>query len=245
MSLRIEKLRLTLNQIPLVEDINIEVPEASFFSVIGPNGAGKSLLAKSILGLIEPSAGSIFLDEASPNKIPHTWIGYLPQVKSFDRRFPALTQELVWNGLKGGWPFRISKSELEKIEQALSRVKATHLLDRSLRELSGGELQRVYLARAFIQNRKILILDEPTTGIDSFGEQDLYELLEDFKRETGTTIMMVTHDIDVARHHSSHVLVMNRKQLSFGPPQLSLEQSIIERAFGHSHHHHSETCGHV
>jgi len=148
---------------------------------------------------------------------------------------------LVASGIHGTWPWRLSTSVKTGVKEALSKVGAEHLFGKNIDTLSGGELQRVYLARAFIRPRKILILDEPSSGIDTFGEADLYILLENFRKETGCLIMMITHDLKVAEHHSTHVLVLNRRQLAFGAPQSALSNDVIERAFGHSQHdHHSD-----
>ncbi len=170
-------------------------------------------------------------------------IGYVPQSKTFDRRFPALTEELVASGIHSTWPWRLSLSVKARVQEALAKVGAQHLLGKNIETLSGGELQRVYLARAFIRPRKILILDEPSTGIDTFGEADLYILLENFRKETGCLVMMITHDLKVAEHHSTHVLVLNRRQLAFGSPQVALSHEVIERAFGHSQHEHHHDHG--
>jgi zinc transport system ATP-binding protein len=214
------------------------VPEGSFFCVTGPNGAGKTLFTRILLGDLLASEGQIQMWGQAPKKIPTEWIGFVPQVKSFDRRFPALAGEFVASGVDGRWPWRISRNLRNQVLEELEKINASHLYQRSLATLSGGELQRLYLARSFMHPRKLLILDEPSTGIDSFGEADLYALLDEYRRNTKCTIMMITHDLDVARHHATDVLVLNRKQLAFGPPSQALSAAVIERAFGHSQHHH-------
>lgn len=221
-----------------LEGISFSVPSNSFFSVIGPNGAGKTVLMKSLLGIIHPIGGDLQIFGSKPSEIPASWIGYVPQIKTLDRTFPALAIELVVSGLIARWPAWIRKEYRDQAMQSLERVHAQHLANRSVATLSGGELQRVYLARSMIISRKIMILDEPATGIDFFGESDLYVLLEEYQKDTGATIIMVTHDTEVAKHHSSHVLVLNRKQIAYGPPDKAMNSASINRAFGHSEHEH-------
>lgn len=236
--LKVEKASLSLLGNTIFEEIDFEIPEASFFSIIGPNGAGKSFLIKVLLGLYRLESGSALVLEKPARKSNHKQIGYVPQYKTFNRNFPARVDEFVASGLSSGWPFRLNKNTKDKVKLALDRIKSSKLYMKSMSELSGGELQRVYLARAFVRPRKLLILDEPSTGIDMMGEADLYELLEDYREENSSSIVMVTHDVEVARHHSSHVLLMNKKQISFGNPESSLQTEYLNRAFGHSQHKH-------
>jgi zinc transport system ATP-binding protein len=240
-----QSVSLNLKSVSVLEGIDFEVPEASFFCVTGPNGAGKTLFTRLLLGDLRCSQGQIKLWELPPQDIPSDWIGFVPQVKGFDRRFPALAEEFVATGIYGFWPWRMKPSDRKLILQQMEQLHAGHLWNRSLSTLSGGELQRLYLARAFMRPRKLLILDEPTTGIDSFGEADLYALLENYRQRTHCCILMITHDLDVARHHATHVMVINRKQLAFGSARDALSPKILERAFGHSqHHHHHEEHPH-
>jgi len=222
----------------IFEDINLEVPESAFLCIIGPNGAGKSFLIKSLLGLHRLKSGSAIVLNQPARRTNHQDIGYVPQYKTFNRNFPAQVYEFIASGLESQWPFCISESTKRKVKEALARIRSEALFNKSMSQLSGGELQRVYLARAFVRPRKILILDEPSTGIDMMGEADLYKLLEDYRQQYSCCIVMVTHDVEVARHHSSHVLLMNKKQIWFGHPKESLKTDHLNRAFGHSQHHH-------
>lgn len=229
---------LRLGSAKVLEGIDFEVPEQSFFTIIGPNGAGKSVLLSVLLGKIKAPKSEVFLSSSDPNDI-----GYVPQFKTFDRSFPARVVDFVVSGTHRSWPLRIKPSEREQALKALSQVQAESLVDRNLKELSGGELQRCYLARALIRPRKLLILDEPATGIDALGEMDLYELLETYRSKEQLSILMVTHDLEVARHHSTEVLLLNRRQIAFGKPSSTLKPEFIDRAFGHQHshseHHHA------
>jgi len=162
----------------------------------------------------------------------------VPQFKTLDRSFPALSIELVASGLRRRWPFRLAAREREAARAALRRVRGEDLAYRRLSRLSGGELQRVYLARAFVRGPRMLLLDEPATGMDVLGEADMYRVLEQYQRDHRATVLMITHDWEAARHHATHVLILNRRVIGFGPPERALSDECLRRAFGHVGHPH-------
>lgn len=225
--------------IAALSDINISIPEGKFVSIVGPNGAGKTTLLKILLGLIKSYTGTITVFGKNPDEVDPTLIGYVPQFKTMDRKFPAIAIELVASGLIKKWPWRIRGKAKNLAYEALSLVKSEHLAERSLSTLSGGELQRVCLARSFVRNPKLIVLDEPATGIDAIGESDLYNLLENYQSKTGATVLMITHDWHVAHHHSDLVLLLNRNQISFANPKEALSENNLRIAYGHIGHVHS------
>jgi zinc transport system ATP-binding protein len=162
----------------------------------------------------------------------------VPQVKTLDRSFPALPIELVSTGLNAKWPGKIKESDKLPVMETLEKVGAGNLAKRPLNKLSGGELQRVYLARALIRNPKILILDEPATGIDWIGENDIHKIIDDYKTEFNATIIMVTHDWESAYHHADHVLMLNRQILCFDSPDKAFTEQCLRQTFGHVGHRH-------
>ena len=218
--------------------INFKLYAGDFLAVVGPNGSGKTTLIKALLGLVEPDAGEVRVFGVSPRRAAPDRIGYVPQIKTLDRSFPALTIELVVTGLSRRWPAWISSRDRSLAMDALERVGASAFARRPLGELSGGELQRVYLARTLVRRPELILLDEPATGIDTGGTSDLYEMLEQYQNETQATIVMVTHDLAAAVHHASHVLLVDEQQLSFGPPRQALSEKQLRRAFGHVGHPH-------
>lgn len=234
----VKNLSLSYGDIKVLESLNFEIPENSFVSIVGPNGAGKTTLMKILLGLIKGYIGEVKIFGKGPSNVEPQLIGYVPQIKTMDRNFPALSIELVASGLIRRWPWSVKGNEKEKSLQALSMVKAEHLALRSITELSGGELQRVCLARSIVRNPKLVVLDEPATGIDAIGEADLYNLLEAYQKNSSATILMITHDWHVAHHHSDYVLLLNRKQVSFGLPEEALSEDNLRMAFGHIGHEH-------
>ena len=219
----------------VLQGFDFEVPEGSFAALIGPNGAGKSTLIAAILGILIPSRGSLEVLGGAPGENAGA-VGYVPQRKSLDVSFPALASELVMTGVEPRWPFARSRKAV--VTRALERVGGGHLAGRSVSDLSGGELQRVFLARALARSPRMLILDEPATGIDVTGEADMYGMLEAFQEETGATVVMATHDLDAAEHHASHVLLMARRQVAFGAPEVALSEAHLRTAFSHVGHAH-------
>ncbi len=241
MSFVIETKNLSFNYdgISVLSDINITIPEGKFISIVGPNGAGKTTLLKIILGLIKNYSGIITVFGKNPSEVGPSLIGYVPQIKTMDRKFPAVAIELVASGLIKKWPWGIRGKSKQKAYEALALVKSEHLAERSLSNLSGGELQRVCLARSFVRNPKLIVLDEPATGIDAIGESDLYNLLENYQSKSGATVLMITHDWHVAHHHSDLVLLLNRNQIAFAPPKEALSENNLRVAFGHIGHQHN------
>lgn len=226
-----------------VANVSLAVPEGAFVGVIGPNGGGKSTLLKSILGLVVPSSGSVRVFGGAPESVAPNAVGYIPQFKTLDRRFPAKAIELVVTGMRSSWPWRIRPAEREKATAALEMAGAAPLAERAISHLSGGELQRVFLARALVREPRLILLDEPATGMDPEGRADLYEILEARRRATGATIVMVTHDWGVAYHHATRVLMLDRRAIAYGPPDEALSEASLREAFGHVGHAHAMTPG--
>lgn len=241
MNFVVETKNLSFNYsgISVLSDINISIPEGKFVSIVGPNGAGKTTLLKIVLGLIKDYSGTISVFGKNPSEVEPSLVGYVPQFKTMDRKFPAIALELVASGLIKKWPWSIRGKSKNLAYQALALVKSEHLAERSISTLSGGELQRVCLARSIVRNPKLIVLDEPATGIDAIGESDLYNLLENYQSNSGATILMITHDWHVAHHHSDYVLLLNRNQISFAAPKEALSENNMRIAFGHIGHQHN------
>jgi zinc transport system ATP-binding protein len=221
----------------ILEGVDFELPSDGFLAVLGPNGGGKSTFIRCILGL-QPYTGSLSLNGDRTNQI-----GYVPQIKTLDRTFPARADELVSTALKKKWPWSINDDCQRVVDEALDKVGAAHLRDSQIRNLSGGELQRVYLARAVIGSPKLLILDEPAAGVDQAGAADLSQIVDSYRKDAHAAVIMVTHDWEVAFHHATHVLVLKTKQISFGPADRALTDDVIREAFGHVGHSHGVLSG--
>lgn len=244
MAIDVDGLIIQFGGYQALRDVRFRVEAGAFLTILGPNGSGKSTLLKALIGLIPPTEGEVSLFGRSPRSASPDDVAYVPQIKTLDRSFPALAAELVLTGLKQRWPGRRDAGDLEKAQEALQHVGAEHLGDRSLSTLSGGELQRVYLARGLVRQPRLILLDEPATGIDAVGAANLYDLLAEYQDKADVTVVMVTHDWEVAYHHASDVLLLSGgQQVSCGPPREALTDDHLRQAFGHIGHAHAMLIG--
>ncbi|MBR4344108.1 MAG: metal ABC transporter ATP-binding protein [Lachnospiraceae bacterium] len=192
----------------ITEPINFKVDRQDYLCIVGENGAGKSTLMKTLLGLIKPVSGEIeFSDGLKANEI-----GYLPQQTVVQRDFPASVREIVLSGCQARAGFRpfYNKEEKKLAEENMERMGITGLANSCYRNLSGGQQQRVLLARALCATRKVLLLDEPVSGLDPKVTADMYELINGLNRE-GITIIMISHDIAAAVRYATHILHIGTK----------------------------------
>ena len=198
----------------VVSGLNFNISEGDYLCILGENGSGKSTLIKALLGLNKPISGTI--ERLGDMKAGD--IGYLPQQTAIQRDFPASVREIVMSGFLpkcGLRPF-YTKEEKQLAESTMSRLGVTELANRCYRELSGGQQQRVLLARALCAAQKILLLDEPVTGLDPKAQLDLYELISELNK-SGVSIIMVSHDFAAATKYASHILHIGaHHQLFFG-----------------------------
>lgn len=196
----------------VASNINFEVNKGDYLCILGENGSGKSTLMKTLLHLIKPLDGSIETGDG----VLADEIGYLPQQTEVQRDFPASVREIVLSGCQsrcGRRPF-YNKAEKQLAVQAMEKMNITPLARKCYRELSGGQQQRVLLARAFCATQKMLLLDEPVTGLDPQATEEMYSLIKELNRN-GITIIMISHDVDAALKYASHVLHIG-KEIFFG-----------------------------
>lgn len=189
--IKIQNLTVGYDKTPVLQNVSLDVYENDFLGVIGPNGGGKTTLIKSILGLLKPSAGKIeFRNDIGMKKKP---IGYLPQVKHIDRKFPITVSDVVKSGLMMQNSSVSVSNVKQKVNDILSETGIFDIRNKAIGELSGGQMQRVFLCRAIVSNPKILILDEPDTFVDNRFEGELYEKLRILNSEMA--IILVSHDM--------------------------------------------------
>ena len=247
-ALSVENLCVKLNGYHLIENITFSVEEGSIVAIIGPNGAGKTTLIKAILGLIPYSAGSISLfGRPLKGNNSHINVGYVPQRLDFDRTFPLTVSELLSFTVPPIHPFYFYKrrGKNKHIRQLLEVVGVQNLTDRSIGKLSGGELQRVMIAKAIANNPKILFLDEPSSGVDIEGQEKFYDLIMRLNREKGLTVILISHDLNIVYRFADNVLCLNRKLVCTGKPREALTDEVIKSVYGemmgayiHSCHEH-------
>lgn len=220
--LKITDLTLGYDSTVVVKDLNFTVDPGDYLCILGENGAGKSTLMKALTGLLKPISGTIERgDGLEPSEL-----GFLPQQTQIQKDFPASVQEIVLSGCLSrlGWrPFYSAKEKAIAAEN-LERLGISDLRKESFKDLSGGQQQRVLLARALCSTGKLLLLDEPVTGLDPMAQIELYELIQKLNNE-GTAIIMITHDADTAVEYSSHILHIG-DELFFGKKEEYLQSPV-------------------
>lgn len=249
--IEIKRLTFRYEKDIVLDDINLSIPQGSFLAIVGPNGSGKSTLLKLILGLLKLQKGeiNIFGDDINQFK---GWenIGYVSQkANSFNTGFPATVFEVVSSGLtkKLGLFHFMRKEDRDKVIEALDAVGMVHFKYRNIGELSGGQQQRVFIARALVSNPKLLILDEPTVGVDAQNVNNFYQMLADLNKNRHITLLLVTHDIGTISDKVSHVACLNKHLHFHGETQEfeKLREDGLGDFYGHdvhllSHHHEHE-----
>lgn len=222
----------------ILEDISLTVRKGDFVGVIGPNGSGKTTLLRIILGLLVPQQGSVSLFGQQLEDF-RDWfrIGYVPQkVAQIEMQFPVTVAEIVSQGrfAKAGWLHRLGLPDRQAVDRALAAVGMLPEKYRLLRELSGGQQQRVFIARALASEPELLILDEPTTGVDVESQEEFYTLLARLKTEQSLTLVMISHDVDVIVNEVNRLVCINKRLVYHGSPTRFIAGDYLEKAYGKS-----------
>ena len=225
---RLEDVWVQYNGVPILEGINLAIEQDDFLGIIGPNGGGKTTLLKIILGLISPSRGKVSVLGKPPEK-SRSKIGYVPQHNLFDRDFPISVGDVVLMGRygKSGLFRRYSSEDRRATQDALQTVGMLDYKERQMGKLSGGELQRIFIARALVAEPKLLLLDEPTASVDPAMQTEFYELLEKLKRQMA--IVLVSHDISAVSIYVDKLACLNRQLHYHGSKEITPE--ILEATY--------------
>ena len=212
-----ENLTLGYEGKAILSGLDFSVNSGDYLCIVGENGSGKSTLMKTLLHLQSPMSGSIIL-------------GDLPQQTALQRDFPASVDEIVMSGFLGRMGLRpfYNKAEKKEAHELMEKTRITDLADRCYRQLSGGQQQRVLLTRALCATRKILLLDEPVSGLDPVATADMYQIINELNKEDRVTIIMISHDISEVATYASHVLHIGQK-VFFGTKEEYLESKIGKR----------------
>jgi manganese/iron transport system ATP-binding protein len=235
LAIEFDSLYFTLAERDILIDINLQISNGACVGIIGPNGSGKTTLLKTIVGLNQPSKGSVKVFGKPPSR---EWrrkiqLGYVPQLKSMDKDFPISVYEVVMLGRTGRLGFfkRAGSEDHRIVEKSLEKVNMLNLRDRPIGQLSGGQQQRVLIARALATESRLLLLDEPGTGLDIPSQQSIFRLLDTLHGD-GITILTTTHDLAALEyHHFDLILCLNQTVIAYGPPESVLTPKILERTF--------------
>ncbi len=233
----LNNISVKINQQKILYDVSLTINLSKIITILGPNGAGKSTLVKVILGLISPTTGTI-------ERASDLTIGYVPQSINLNPTLPITVKRFM----------QLNKQlSYDDIIQTLSLVKAQYLIDRSMHQLSGGELQRVLLAQALAKRPKLLILDEPTQGVDVNGQVLLYDLIINAKTKFSCGVVMVSHDLHLVMAKTDEVICLNHHICCSGTPASVSNDPEFVSLFGphgasqialYKHHHNNDCCQH-
>jgi zinc transport system ATP-binding protein len=237
----IRSLNFSYGSVPTLSGIDLQVTEGEFLGIVGPNAGGKSTLLKLVLGLLQPQSGSIRVLGRAPRAASRL-LGYVPQYPSFPRDFPISVDQVVQLGLLGReragrrrsrswdafWPGRASAADREAVKRALAEVEAGDIARRQIGSLSGGQLQRVLLARALVGEPRILILDEPTANIDQRMEGEIFDLLKLLNARM--TILVVSHDVAFISRYVGRVACINRTLVCHNTD--AIDGNVIQELYG-------------
>lgn len=229
-AIEIENLNVDYNNINVLKDINLTIEDKEFVAVIGPNGGGKTTLLKAILGLVKPSKGNIRVYGSSLEDKSRA-IGYVPQFTKFEKTFPIDVFDVVLTGrLKSNIKFfhRYSKEDIEYAQSIMNMLDIYELKDRQIGQLSGGQLQRVLIARALCTEPKLLLLDEPTASLDEQSKNNIYLILKELNKKI--TILIVTHDGGFVFSYIDKVACLNQKLFYHGEPELN--KDTMDKVYG-------------
>ena len=229
--IEIENLTVTYKDTPALDNINVTLSKSKIIGIVGPNGAGKSTLIKAVLNII-PSKGIIKID----NKLSKDQLGsvaYVEQKINIDYNFPIKVRECVSLGIypKIGLFKNLNKSDWQKVDEALKLVGLEEFSNRQISELSGGQFQRVLIARCLVQEAKYIFLDEPFVGIDSVSEEIIMNTLRKL-RDNGHTILIVHHDLRKVHAYFDEVLLLNKKLISYGNTKETFTRENLTNAYG-------------
>ena len=230
--IQIEDLTVAYHEEPVLWDVDVSIPASTLTAIVGPNGAGKSTLIKTVLGLVEPSAGQILI-YGRPYSQQRQQVAYVPQRGSVDWDFPTNALDVVMMGRYGrlGWLRRPGGKDRQLALEALEKVGMSAFAGRQISQLSGGQQQRVFLARALVQDAQIYLMDEPFQGVDATTERAIVDVLKALKA-AGRTVVVVHHDLETVPEYFDRVLLLNVRMIASGPVETVFTPDNLRATYG-------------
>jgi ABC-type Mn2+/Zn2+ transport system ATPase subunit len=222
---RFERVTCRYGREPVLVNVDLEIGAGEFVGIVGPSGSGKTTVLRAIAGTVEPIAGRV-------ERAPRLSVGYVPQVETVNWYFPVTVREAVLmartRGRRRPWP---SAEEVDEAQHVLDRLGLGGLADRHIRELSGGQQQRVFIARAMLGRPRLLLLDEPTSGVDVRTRHDVMHVIHELHHE-GLAIVLTTHDLNGIASHLPRLVCLNREVIATGTPRRVITSEVLEQTYG-------------
>src|SRR5438309_6215009 len=215
-----------------LQDVSLKIWPGQFMAIVGPNGGGKTTLLRTILGMVSVERGKVLLRGKGPQRLSLERVGYVPQLETIDWNFPITVEEVLLMGLfrKNHWLKRIQKTDLGKLNALLDRLNLTGLGKRHIRELSGGQQQAVFLGRALLGDPELILLDEPTAGLDIRSRDDVIHFLHEINHH-GVAIVITAHDLNWVAAHLPWAVCLNRRLVAQGRPQEIFNAAVLKDTY--------------
>lgn len=237
--IEINELSVNRGSVTVLQKVSFQVATGDYVGIVGPNGSGKTTLMKAILGLLSYTGCVYFHGQPLTTFLTQHPLGYLPQKMSFlDQRFPATAKEIVLSGVypRKSFPKKLSRQDSEAADEIMNTLEISQLSDKPIGRLSGGQQQRVLLARALVQQPKILILDEPTVALDPQSREIFYNTIQRLNREHFVTVLLVSHDVSSVGEFASKLLYLDRRVVFYGSFETFCQSTAMSHYFGVSQH---------
>lgn len=242
-AIEVRSLKVSFGGQPILKGVDMTVPQGSVVALIGPNGSGKTTLLRCLLGLQQPDAGEVRIFGQNNLRKVMPRVGYVPQKLQLERSFILSVREFLSLRLaeSRNWFWHSRKWADETMRATMAEIGIEPLLDRPIAALSGGQLQRVLIAFSLLKHPDLLLLDEPTAGVDSPGEDTFYDLIQQVHKHHGMTVVLVSHDLSMVYRHASRVYALNGTICCEGTPEEVMNAESLKEAYGihvSSYHHH-------
>ena len=238
--ININDFTVKINNKTILENINLTLHGPKIIALVGANGAGKSTLFKSIMGIMNPSDGNIFINGKNPkDALKNNLISYVPQIEEVDWNFPLLVEELVMMGRYNHMNIfrKVSTKDKRIVKESLDSVQMNEFINSQIGELSGGQKKRIFIARALAQESKILLLDEPFSGVDINTEESLSMLFRSLV-DRGCLIIVSTHNLGSVPRFCDEVILLDKKLLAYGPVKKIFTEDNLKKTFGNMYRQH-------